>query len=555
MLDSESERPFLKPIKFQSEELPQPLSEEVDPDGRACCSGVSGIQRFFPADLELEDEASNQLEEIDSADPGRIRAEIDAVAAVNQHADPRTLPKDAMEGIYCADLAMVRAPINAAGPTAKPQAPSRKHVVEETFTGVYNIKDSTRLSSSVGVNAQQMTPSRSLPTGEARETVPQEPTEALDQSADGTFAEVPDVLVVEEESPSSSSGSVDPSVATPSASVTPAAPQIPAEVSLVPSHLHPNPKPPAADSCLPDALLTDNSPQLFVIDTEHTRPFIKRLASDVILVDRTGSGEMLAEEDELIVYVVPHPRSGSTSSVPEIPRVKLPTTLLLTGRSTTFTTGVSSPMQEGEDDVHCVPNRVASSQAQTETLRRPGQLSSSALELSSPGIAEQPRTRPERSAHSPTPPTSQGCSAFGSFGAMLSEAQLREEGQRERRHPRVEPRRRGDSDMDWGTDGEGDGRGDEVVDEVSSGLGGMDLDPDVELGMDAMKGFLTSMSVEGSRFVTMDDIHDEARMRREDGEDQSGPTGSSDSDPSDEDKDEDREEHEENEEEAFNKSY
>ncbi|KAF9234283.1 hypothetical protein BU15DRAFT_79171 [Melanogaster broomeanus] len=207
-----------------------------------------------------------------------------------------------------------------------------------------------------------MTPSRSLLTGEARETVLQEPTEAPDQSANGTFAEVPDVLIVEEKSPSSSSGSVDASVATPSASVTPAAPQIPAEVSLVPSHLHPNPKPPAADSCPPDAPLTDNSPQLFVTDTEPTKPFIKRLASDVIL--------------------------GI------IPRVKLPTTLLLTGRSTTFTTGVSSPMQEGEDHIYCVPNLVASSQAQTATLRRPGQLSSLTLELSSPGTAKQPPTRP-----------------------------------------------------------------------------------------------------------------------------------------------------------------
>ncbi|KAF9234305.1 hypothetical protein BU15DRAFT_79192 [Melanogaster broomeanus] len=209
MLDSE--RPFLKPIKFvrstftpflfqRSEELPQPLSEEVGPDGRACCSGVNGIQRFFPADSEPEDEASNQLQEIDFADPGRIRAEIDAVAAVNKHGDPRTLWKRSIVQTW-----LWFAPDQRGGP----QAPSRKHAVEETFTGVYNIKDTTQLSSSVDVNVQQMTPSRSLLTGEVRATVPQEPTEALDQSANGTFAQVPDVLIVEEESPSSSSGFVD----------------------------------------------------------------------------------------------------------------------------------------------------------------------------------------------------------------------------------------------------------------------------------------------------------------------------------------------------------
>ncbi|KAF9231838.1 hypothetical protein BU15DRAFT_67991 [Melanogaster broomeanus] len=444
MLDSE--RPFLKPIKFvrstftpflfqRSEELPQPLSEEVGPDGRACCSGVNGIQRFFPADSEPEDEASNQLQEIDFADPGRIRAEIDAVAAVNKHGDPRTLWKRSIVQTWL----WFAPPINAG---------DHKHLLENT--------PSRRRS--------LMTPSRSLLTGEVRATVPQEPTEALDQSANGTFAQVPDVLVVEEESPPSSCGSVDASVATPSASVMPAAPQIPAEVSL--------PKPPAADSCPPDAALTDNSPQLFVIDTERTRPFTKRLASDVILVDRSGGGEMPGEEEELIVYVVP-----------------------IRGRA-----------------VHHLFQR---SRASNSPLRY--------------YLRERPPLSPW--------------------------ARLREEDQRERWHPKWETRRRGDSEVDRGTDGEGTrrGDGDEAVDEVSSGLGGMDLDPDVELCMDAMKGFLTSMGVEGSRFVTMDDIEDEARMRREDEEDQGGPTGSSVSEPRDEDEDEDKEEHEENEEEeAFN---
>ncbi|KAF9232564.1 hypothetical protein BU15DRAFT_54890, partial [Melanogaster broomeanus] len=328
------------------------------------------------------------------------------------------------------------------------------------------------------------------------------PTEGLDQSANGAFAEAPDVLVVEEESPSSSSG-----------------------------------------------------------------PFTKRIASDAILVDLTGDGEMLGEENQLIVYVAPHRRSGRASPVSEVPRVKLPTTSLLTGKSSSFTTGEGSPMQEGEDDVYCVPNGVAPRQAQTKTWT----LSSLTLDFSSPGIAKQPRFRPvftpaERKKAALKARTkeariqrlrqhSNGRSAFGSFGTMLSEARLREEDDRERRHPKWETRRRGDSDVDWGLMGRVMG-GVMVIRRwvrVSSGLGGMDLDLDVELGMDAMKGFLRSMGVEGSHFVTMDDIEDEARMRREDEEDQGGPTGSSDSEPSDEDEDEDREEHEENEEEgAFN---
>ncbi|KAF9231841.1 hypothetical protein BU15DRAFT_67994 [Melanogaster broomeanus] len=541
MLDSE--RPFLKPIKFVRSTFTPSSSNRKSCRNLfrrklAQLKNLSGIQRFFPADLEPEDEASNQLEEIDFADPSRIRAEIDAVAAVNQHGDPRTLPKDAMEEIYCADLAMVRAPINAAGPTAKPQAPSRKHAVEETFTGVYNIKDTTRLSSSVDVNVQKMTPSRSRRTGETGETVPQEPTEALDQSADGTFAEVPDVLVVEEESPSSSSGSVDASVATPST--------YPRRFLWYHLTYILTPKPPAADSCQPDGPLTDNSPQLFSIDTEPTRPFTKRLASDVVLVDRTGGGEMLGEEDELIVYVVPYPRSGRASPVPDVPRVKLPTTLLLTGRSTTFTTGVSSPMQEGEDDVHCVPNLVTSSQAQTTTLRRPGQQSSLTLDFSSPGTAKQPRTRP---VFTPAERSKAALKARRKEARIhrlrqLHKAHLREEDERERRHPKWETRHREDSDVDL----------------MGRAMGGV-MFKLIRRWMRCRVGSEGWIYIRmwswyecgGSRFVTMDDIEDEMRMRREDEEDQGGPTGSSDSEPSDEDGDGDREEHEENEEEgAFN---
>ncbi|KAF9241765.1 hypothetical protein BU15DRAFT_60667 [Melanogaster broomeanus] len=162
------ERPFLKPIKFvrstftpfpfqRSEELPEPLSEEVGPDGRACCSGVNGIQRFFPADSELKDE--NQLEEIDFADPGRIRAEIDAVAAVNKYgASIET------RGRYGRDL-LCR----------------------------LGYDDSIEV-------APHWRGQRNRTPGAYR---------ALDQSANGIFAEVPDVLIVEEESPSSSSGFVD----------------------------------------------------------------------------------------------------------------------------------------------------------------------------------------------------------------------------------------------------------------------------------------------------------------------------------------------------------
>ncbi|KAG2120263.1 hypothetical protein DEU56DRAFT_984453 [Suillus clintonianus] len=50
----------------------------------------------------------------------------------------------------------------------------------------------------------------------------------------------------------------------------------------------------------------------------------------------------------------------------------------------------------------------------------------------------------------------------------------------------------------------------------------MDLDPDLEPSLEAMKGFVQSMSAEGSRYRTVDDVEDEQQMRIEDKEEDDG---------------------------------
>ncbi|KAI0058739.1 hypothetical protein BV25DRAFT_1829724 [Artomyces pyxidatus] len=95
---------------------------------------------------------------------------------------------------------------------------------------------------------------------------------------------------------------------------------------------------------------------------------------------------------------------------------------------------------------------------------------------------------------------------FGSFGAIMSEAHLREE------DPRRVEQRRGDSDVDWGDPS--DGVEDPAVEELSSGLGGMDIDADLDI--DAMKAFVKGMSASGSRHLSAGDLADEERMRAED---------------------------------------
>ena len=108
---------------------------------------------------------------------------------------------------------------------------------------------------------------------------------------------------------------------------------------------------------------------------------------------------------------------------------------------------------------------------------------------------------------------------FNSFGASLAEAQLRRE------DPRASERRVGDSDLDWG-----DASGADPVDELSNGIGDMAVDG--ELDINAMARFAESMSAEGSRTVTMDDIADAQRMREEDEEEGEG-SGAEESDEED----------------------
>lgn len=119
--------------------------------------------------------------------------------------------------------------------------------------------------------------------------------------------------------------------------------------------------------------------------------------------------------------------------------------------------------------------------------------------------------------------------SFAALGASLSEAHLREGVDGKEVDPRKNEQRRGDSDVDWGdaTSDEdeqvgvknrnGKGRAqeeEEGIEEVMNGVDGMMVDDDYNLN--SMKSFVASMSTEGSRFKTMDDLADEEKMKKED---------------------------------------
>ena len=485
------------------------------------------------SDSEPEDHAEDALEEVDFADLAQVRAEIDAIAqgiaTLDQDAH-RDQDQDDIEEVDFADLGAMRAKVDA----AELRVISREDTMKEAFTGIYNdIKNTTQVSSTMDVDHQPhgVRQTASLPAPpQLDDSLALKPSiEISNLSYHESFLHTRDAIVVEEEVPCSSNASPDALV-----KETP------------PDTLH------------------DDTHALFVVDTAPTRPFIGRSASDVILVDRMGHGETLGDQDEeLIVYDAPHPRSGRVSPVPAIPRVRLPQTSVLTGMSL-GTDGLRSPIRE--DD--------ATGPVSSGDPTRGGIEGETGEEhyLSLASLTLGPATSASTSSPVRPPPAranlalrrrkkkvrlhrqkKRGRIGFGALGAMVSEARLREENVRERQRPRWETRRKEDSDVDWGTededeDGVGRGEDSDAVDAVLDGPGGMDIDPDLKLDVNAMQGFLKSMSAEGSQFVTMDDIEDEAQMQREDEEGHGGPEGSSDSERSDEEE----VEMDEKEEEAFN---
>ncbi|KII92217.1 hypothetical protein PLICRDRAFT_133640 [Plicaturopsis crispa FD-325 SS-3] len=253
----------------------------------------------------------------------------------------------------------------------------------------------------------------------------------------------------------------------------------------------------------------------FFIDTEPARE-----APEPIAVDRVGQAELLgddAEDDEVIVYVAPHPRSSQKAPVtpPKSPSPSLPSTSMLTGMASTSRSEVTISRSEvvtppelpPAPSAEFVKFSFADSPVPKKQQPRHAPVFSAGGKAKAKAKARKKEARAARRR-------AERHAMFGSFGAILSEAQLR--GEETKRDPRWEERRHGDSDVDWGdSDGGGDAPRNEV-DEVSEGIGAMELDPDLEIDAAAMASFVQGMGANGSRHVTMDDIEDGERMRAED---------------------------------------
>ncbi|KAL1728077.1 hypothetical protein EV714DRAFT_215934 [Schizophyllum commune] len=238
----------------------------------------------------------------------------------------------------------------------------------------------------------------------------------------------------------------------------------------------------------------------------------------------------LQDEDEVIVYVAPHPRSTRATPAPAPPQM----TSMLTGTTKTVDAKAWASMPAPPAAAVSPPPPEAFASVPQPSTPKAGPSfsftrSSTRQPRHAPAVTPDGRARTrirERQKNKKRRPKGEwGALGFGAFGAMHEEELWAPD-------PRYAERRRGDSDLEWGTDDEDEGQGATGIAE------GMEVDADLVADEGAMRRFVQSMGVEGQRHVTMDDIRDGEILKAEDEEeDERGPESESSDDDEDEEED------------------
>ncbi|KAF9074369.1 hypothetical protein BDP27DRAFT_1316958 [Rhodocollybia butyracea] len=489
-------RPLLRPIVFvpatkdrylfqAEEELIQPIVEEAGAEEQSHVPTAERVARLFsgnfrppiPDSLGDSNENTEGLEEIDFSDVGKFQEAVDNIALTTN---------------------MVK----------------KEPLVEESFSGKINFKP---------VNSEQ-------------DTVMDDP----DQS---NFVVVDSAAVI---TTSTTMEDAD------------------AEINHV-------------SSTIQSIAIQDNQPTevqdtpVFFVDTD---PSASRYESDDVPISDRVQGPALgfSDDDDIVVYVAPHPRSGrivANSEPSAVPPTEIHTTSVLTG----LPIGMVPPAGPAptidsisffslNPTAHKDSTKDSEKATSTSSLHRPPIFTSTKQQTP---FKLKSRQRGQWAVKR------KGVgSSFASRGANVSEAQLTNWN---RRDPRKNEQRRGDSDVDWGDeDSDEDGWEDASTDDdgiiklddakeeevhvvnvggrldvgasvrsrkgISSGAAeGMDVDPELELDVDALRRFAEGMSPIGSKHVTMNDIADEERMREEDEDDLDMDTSDDEDDDDDDDDD------------------
>lgn len=266
------------------------------------------------------------------------------------------------------------------------------------------------------------------------------------------------------------------------------------------------PEVPIAQPDLSASQPTEPTFPLFYIDTTPSFP-IPTASKPTSTQPVLGAAD--DEDDEVIVYVAPHPRSGRAtapaSKPPTPPPALLPTTSILTG--TTETRPLTPPGADTEPE-------------QTEPAHPFANLTFSVLSQTAPrslnGRKPKPGPRSLRAGRrvGGGKERRKRVSAFGAAALERAEAEL------SGKDPRQVERRYG-SDVEWGdTESDAEPNGEEVV-----GVEDMLVDEDIDVS--AMQGFVKGMSAGGQRWVTMMDVEVEKKIREEEEASDGGAEGSS----------------------------
>ncbi|KAH9055548.1 hypothetical protein EDB87DRAFT_1579780 [Lactarius vividus] len=292
------------------------------------------------------------------------------------------------------------------------------------------------------------------------------------------------------------------------------------------------------DDNQPVVTAIEEGPTGFYIDTKPSPVQNSSISTTDIAVEHPGTGilgEDIAEDDddEIIVYVAPHPRNGKlasthTQSSPDakaFPSPADPASVATPIRQTAYNTPHAPalpPEPEPEPklwsepvpkDVNVPAPSLALAPAPAPALTFKNFSFSLLSSFPKPTYrARWPRRIARRKAERNM--------MFGSFGAMRAEATLRE------LDPRRADQRRGDSDVDWGGSTSGLAEVEDSEDD-----GGM-LVHDIKA--DAMAAFVRSMGAAGKVHIGAGDLEDEERIRLEDAdEDEEEDECGSDSDGED----------------------
>jgi hypothetical protein len=259
-------------------------------------------------------------------------------------------------------------------------------------------------------------------------------------------------------------------------------------------------------------VVEDKAPTFFIDTTPSIVDFASQLLEPIVdnsVIEAPPLGQ--AADDDIIVYEAPYPRLSGLAPCPPVASMSSP--LPFDSPSTS-----AQPANSHQHSVSTPIDSISISFASAED--QDVLLSKHVKARMAIGLKPTPRSRKlakkERAA-ARRREERKAMSSMTSFGLSMGERAALQERSTVKRDTRYAERRRGDSDVDWGTDD------DDALEEVRSGIGDMDLDGEVG-NITTLTRFAKGV---GEQVVTIADLEDGARMKEEDDETGSAEEGSS----------------------------